>query len=69
MTPEEHKQKHVELHNNFFELLDDYIQYHPEKISGNTILFNNINFKFFVEWSFEQSRKPSELKHIKSAQD
>jgi len=55
MTPEEHKQRHVELHKALDELFADYIKCHPEAHG-----FLNISLKEFLQWSYEQTQNPTE---------
>jgi hypothetical protein len=53
MTPEEHKQRHIELHKALDELVADYIQ-HTDKFITNT------NLQQLIEWSFKQTLDPTE---------
>ena len=53
-TPEEHKQKHRELHQSLDELFADYIRHHPNETS-----FTTMPFKQLLDWSHEQTIKPT----------
>jgi hypothetical protein len=55
MTPEEHKARHVELHEALDELLADYIKHHPGQHS-----FTSMPVMMLLEWSHEQTTNPSE---------
>ncbi len=57
MTPEEHKQRHIELHKGFDELFADFIHHHPETTS-----FLDCSIKEFMEWSYQQTLNPTEIK-------
>jgi len=56
MTHEEHRQRHVELHRAFDELLADYARHHPQQ---NKILETEIGV--FLGWSHEQTIEPTEV--------
>lgn len=56
MTPDEHKQRHIELHKALDELFADYIAHHPEQ--GN---FTNMPFGVLLRWSHEQTEQPTEV--------
>jgi hypothetical protein len=55
MTPEKHKERHVELHKWLDELFADYIKHHPEQHG-----FLDMPFKQFLDWSHQQTIKPDE---------
>ena len=57
LTKEEHKKRHIELHKYFDELFADFIQHHPKK-SG----FLDTTLKEFMEWSYQQTLNPTEVK-------
>lgn len=56
MTKKEHIQRHEELHNFFDELIADFIIHNPEKFLNNTTI-NEL-----TEWSFYQTKNPTENK-------
>lgn len=62
MTPEEHKQRHKELHRAVDELFADYIEHHPNQIG-----FINMPLQQLLEWSFEQTQNPTEKPTCQSA--
>jgi len=51
MTPEEHKQRHIELHKALDELLADFIT-HTKKLPSETSLTE------LIKWSYEQTQNP-----------
>lgn len=53
MTNEEHKQRHVELHKKFDELLADFIG-HTGRLPSETNLIE------FMNWSYRQTLDPTE---------
>lgn len=55
MTPEEHKQRHIQLHNSFDELFADFIG-HTGRLPIQTTLID------FLNWSYDQTIKPTEAK-------
>ena len=55
MTTKEHKQRHIELHRSLDELFADYISHHPEQIQ-----FTTMPLAILLEWSFEQTKNPTE---------
>ena len=55
MTKEDHKQRHIELHNRLDELLADYIGHTGNLLSKTTLLE-------IMDWSFQQTKNPTELK-------
>lgn len=51
---EEHRQRHLELHHCFDELVADWVNHHPGgKLSSTSILE-------LMAWSEEQTRAPTE---------
>ncbi len=54
MKPEEHKQKHVELHKGLDELFADYIAHHP-----NESQFTQMPLIKLIEWSHKQTINPT----------
>ncbi len=56
MTPEEHKQRHIELHRALDQLYADFIQHHPEQSN-----FTDMPLIVLLQWSYEQTIRPSEL--------
>lgn len=56
MTPEEHRQRHVELHQALDELFADYILHHPTQQG-----FVDMPFRLLLEWAFQQTKEPDEL--------
>lgn len=50
-----HKQRHIELHRYLDELSADFIG-HTGKLPSKTTIME------FMEWSFEQTKSPSEVK-------
>jgi hypothetical protein len=57
MTKAEHKQRHEQLHRSLDELMADYIFHHPGESN-----FIDIPYKKLMEWSFEQTKKPTPYK-------
>ena len=57
MTPEEHKQRHIELHKSLDELFADYISHHPEEIQ-----FTKMPLIKLITWAYEQTKNPTEIK-------
>lgn len=55
MTPEEHKERHVELHKALDELFADYIEHHPDESS-----FTKMPLMRLIEWSSNQRKNPTE---------
>jgi len=53
MTPEEHKQKHTELHKALDELVADFIQHTEKHLSKTPILE-------LIQWSNSQTHEPTE---------
>jgi hypothetical protein len=60
MTPEEHKQRHVELHRALDELFADYIEHHPDEHQ-----FTQMPLIDLMTWSHEQTIESTELQKIK----
>jgi hypothetical protein len=54
MTPEEHKQRHIELHRALDELLAYYIAAKQDPYFGKRPLSD------FLEWSYRQTQAPDE---------
>ena len=54
METEEHKQRHVELHESLDELFADYITHHPEQRD-----FLNMPVRQLIEWSVSQTTHPT----------
>lgn len=54
MNQKEHKQRHVQLHKKFDELLADFIG-HTGRLPSQTSLID------FLNWSYQQTISPSEL--------
>lgn len=55
MKPEEHKQRHIELHRSLDELFADYISHHP-----NQTKFTSMPVMTLLEWSHQQTLNPTE---------
>lgn len=53
MTPEEHKQRHAELHQNLDELVADFI-IDTDKLPSKT------NILELITWSYQQIKDPTE---------
>lgn len=53
MSKKQHKDIHIELHKRFDELLADFI-YHTDGLPSETTLAQ------FMQWSHEQTIKPTE---------
>jgi hypothetical protein len=53
-TPEEHRLRHVELHDRFDELLADFLRWHPGKYPSNTTALE------LMQWSHAQTIAPTE---------
>lgn len=51
MTLQEHKERHVELHKKFDELLADFIGSTTKTPTGTTVME-------FVKWSYKQTIEP-----------
>ncbi len=56
MTPEEHKQRHIELHRALDQLFADYIQHHPDDHN-----FLDMPLRNLIEWSYGQTLCPDEV--------
>lgn len=56
MTPQEHKNRHIELHKALDELFADYISHHPDKVK-----FLETPIGDLIKWSHEQTVNPKEL--------
>lgn len=54
MTPEEHRQRHVELHRKLDELVADFI-------SCTGKLPSQTNLMEFMKWAYQQTIQPTEL--------
>jgi hypothetical protein len=53
ITTEEHRQRHIELHHAFDELLADWLTHHPRKLLGETTILE------LMRWSHEQTKEPT----------
>lgn len=53
LTPEQHKQRHVELHRYLDELVADFIT-HTDRLPSQTPLTD------LMQWSYEQTQSPTE---------
>lgn len=51
--PETHRQRHVELHQAFDELIADYMRHHPGAYLGDTSLLE------LIQWSHAQTQEPT----------
>lgn len=56
MTPDEHRQRHIELHRAFDELLADFLTHNRGKLLSNTTL------EELLRWSHAQTVQPVEAK-------
>jgi hypothetical protein len=56
MTKEEHKKRHIELHEALDELFADFIQHHLGESS-----FTNKPISELLTWAYEQTINPTEL--------
>ena len=56
MNPEQHRQRHVELHRALDQLFADYIQHHPKQHD-----YLGTPLRDFIEWSYAQTITPDEL--------
>jgi hypothetical protein len=61
MTRDEHKARHVMLHQHFDELLADYL-YHNREARPSTMSMMD-----FLKWSYQQTIEPAELKPLEVA--
>jgi hypothetical protein len=52
-----HKKRHEELHKSLDELFADYILHHPKELELTNMPLNKL-----LEWSFEQTKKPTPYK-------
>lgn len=55
MTPEQHKQRHVELHRSLDELVADFIHHTPHLPSTTSITT-------LIKWSYSQTLNPTDPK-------
>lgn len=55
MTPEEHKNRHIELHRALDELFADYIMHHPDDFS-----FTQMPLLKLITWAYEQTQNPTQ---------
>ena len=53
MTPNEHKEIHVQLHKSLDELLADFLEQTGKLLSQTTIME-------LIEWSYRQTQNPTE---------
>ncbi len=54
LTPDEIKQRHVELHRSFDELFACFITEHPDKTN-----FLETPLKEFMDWSYQMTLNPT----------
>jgi hypothetical protein len=54
MTPQEHKRRHIKLHNALDELFADYIRHHPDQT-----MFTKMPLIDLINWSSEQTKNPT----------
>jgi len=57
MKKEDHKLRHVQLHQSLDELFADFIRHNPDKKE-----FLNVPIKELLDWSYKQTITPDELK-------
>jgi len=55
---EDHKDRHIELHEAMDELIADYIQHHPDEKE-----YINMPLSKLMEWSQSQTEKPELLRN------
>lgn len=55
MTPEEHKQRHIQLHKAFDALLADWIMHHPMSLPSQLTVLD------LAKWSYQQTIQPEVL--------
>lgn len=53
MTPEEHKARHLKLHDAMVELVEDYLNHHPQA------RLSLLGAKEVITWSGDQTRDPT----------
>lgn len=56
MTPEQHRQRHKELHQALDELFADYIRCNPDH-SGS---FIDMPLRTLLDWSYQQTVEPDQ---------
>lgn len=56
LTKEEHRARHIFLHQALDELVADYINHHKYSLLTKTTMID------FMKWSGEQTREPVEFK-------
>ncbi len=56
MTHEEHRQRHLVLHQMFDELLADYARHHPGPGALLTHTLDDL-----MTWSYQQTQDPTEI--------
>lgn len=57
LTPEQHKQRHIELHKALDELAADWLDHQS---SNSLRMFSNTTIAELMEWSHEQTINPTE---------
>lgn len=60
MTPEQHRQRHHELHMAFDELVADYIAHTKKSPTAGKSILQGTNVLQLMEWSYEQTQSPTE---------
>jgi hypothetical protein len=58
MTKEEHRRRHVDLHEALDELMADWALHQPR---DGTKLYSNTTITELMKWSFEQTQNPREF--------
>lgn len=58
MTPEEHKQRHIELREALDELVSDWISHNPKKQLSKASMLE------FMHWAMEQTWDPTPDAHL-----
>lgn len=53
MTPDEHKQRHIELHRSLDELFADYMRHHKDQTE-----FLQMPLIELINWSYSQTIEP-----------
>lgn len=64
LTPEEHKTRHLELHQALDELYADYLAHNLPR-AGDPLKadFFPVSLNDLMAWSFKQTQSPDELDH------
>jgi hypothetical protein len=55
MTPDEHRQRHIELHKALDELFADFILHHPGQHG-----FLTMPLRQLLDWSYRQTSTPDD---------